>query len=108
MRLKVFVSPEMGENCYFVIDENTKEAIVIDPGDMDEKLCSIVDKEGLDIKAICLTHAHFDHAGQQKNSENIQVHLFLSAKVKRQLQTLLITIFQVCLGSRLLCLMTEF
>lgn len=63
MRLKVFVSPEMGENCYFVIDENTKEAIVIDPGDMDEKLCSIVDKEGLDIKAICLTHAHFDHAG---------------------------------------------
>ncbi len=63
MRLKVFISPDMGENCYFVIDENTNEAIVIDPGAMAEKLCSVVDKEKLNIKAICLTHAHFDHAG---------------------------------------------
>lgn len=63
MRLKVFVSPDMGENCYFVIDEGTNETIVIDPGDMAEKLCGIVDKYELNVKAICLTHAHFDHAG---------------------------------------------
>lgn len=63
MKLKVFVSPEMGENCYFVIDEKTKEAIAIDPGDQADKLCRAVDKEGIDLKAICLTHCHFDHAG---------------------------------------------
>ncbi len=63
MRLKLFVSPDMGENCYFVIDENTNEAIIIDPGAMGDKLCSVIDKEELKIVAICLTHAHFDHAG---------------------------------------------
>ncbi len=63
MRLKVIVSPEMGENCYFVIDENTNEAIVIDPGYDVYKLCRIVDKEKINVNAICLTHCHFDHAG---------------------------------------------
>jgi Zn-dependent hydrolases, including glyoxylases len=63
MKLKLVVSPEMGENCYFVIDENTNEAIVIDPGDQASKLQKIVDDEKLDVKAICLTHCHFDHAG---------------------------------------------
>ncbi|MDO4301725.1 MAG: MBL fold metallo-hydrolase [Clostridia bacterium] len=63
MKLKLFVSPDMGENCYFVIDENTKETIIIDPGAMADKLCSIVDKNEFNVKAICLTHAHFDHAG---------------------------------------------
>lgn len=63
MRLKLFVSPDMGENCYFVIDENTKETIIIDPGAMADKLCGIVDKNEFNVKAICLTHAHFDHAG---------------------------------------------
>lgn len=63
MRLKVIVSPEMGENCYFVIDEQTNDAIVIDPGDEADKLCRTVDKEGIAVKAICLTHCHFDHAG---------------------------------------------
>ncbi len=63
MRLKQFVSPDMGENCYFVIDENTGETVIIDPGAQGEKLCRAIDSEGLDVKAICLTHCHFDHVG---------------------------------------------
>lgn len=63
MRLKLFVSPDMGENCYFIIDEATKETIIIDPGAMADKLCGVVDNNQLIVKAICLTHAHFDHAG---------------------------------------------
>lgn len=63
MRLKLFVSPDMGENCYFVIDENTNEAIVIDPGAMAEKLKNVIKNEKYNIKSICLTHSHFDHAG---------------------------------------------
>lgn len=61
MRLKMIVSPDMEENCYFVIDENTNEAIVIDPGSQPTKLCQIVNNERLNIKAICLTHCHYDH-----------------------------------------------
>ncbi len=63
MRLKQFVSPDMGENCYFVIDEETNKAIVIDPGAQGEKLCSVIDAEEITVVAICLTHCHFDHAG---------------------------------------------
>lgn len=63
MRLKVLISSEMDENCYFVIDENTNEAIIIDPGCEEYKINSVIEKEQLDIKAICLTHSHFDHAG---------------------------------------------
>lgn len=63
MRLKTIVSPDMEENCYFVIDESSNQAIVIDPGAQAEKLCRIADNEGLIIKAICLTHCHYDHVG---------------------------------------------
>lgn len=65
MKLKTIVSPEMGENCYIVIDESTNKAVIIDPGEAGYayKVCNTVEKEGLDIAAICLTHCHFDHAG---------------------------------------------
>lgn len=78
MRLKLFVSPDMGENCYFVIDENTNETIIIDPGAMGEKLCGIVDNNKLKVKAICLTHAHFDHAGAvEKLREHTKAPVFI-------------------------------
>lgn len=78
MRLKVFISPDMGENCYFVIDEKSKESIVIDPGAMADKLCAVVDKECLTVKAICLTHAHFDHAGAaEKLKEHTNAPIFI-------------------------------
>ena len=32
----------MGENCYFVVDESTNKAIVIDPGENGKKLKRIV------------------------------------------------------------------
>jgi len=48
-------------NCYIVWDESTKEAMVIDPGDEPDRVLD--EAEGLDIKHIVLTHAHFDHAG---------------------------------------------
>lgn len=78
MKLKLIVSPEMGENCYFVIDEATNEAIVIDPGDQDWKLCKICDDEKLNIKAVCLTHCHFDHAGAaEKLSRHTNAPIFI-------------------------------
>ncbi len=78
MKLKLIVSPDMGENCYFVTDENTNETIVIDPGAMDYKLCEIADREKFDVKAICLTHCHFDHAGAAKRlKEHTKAPIFI-------------------------------
>ena len=38
MRLMCEISQSMGENCYFVVDESTNKAIVIDPGENGKKL----------------------------------------------------------------------
>jgi hydroxyacylglutathione hydrolase len=50
-------------NCSIFGDEQTGEAIVIDPGDQIEDLLAILEKHKLKVKAIVITHAHIDHIG---------------------------------------------
>ena len=50
-------------NCSIVGDEQTREAMVIDPGDDVELLMELVRKHGLTVKQIVITHAHIDHVG---------------------------------------------
>lgn len=50
-------------NCSIFGDEKTREAIVIDPGDQIEDIQAILNKHGLTVKAIVITHAHIDHIG---------------------------------------------
>src|SRR6266545_6734131 len=50
-------------NCSIVGDETTREAMVIDPGDDIEDVLAIVQKHGLTVKQIIITHAHIDHVG---------------------------------------------
>ena len=57
---KVVVGP-LGCNCYIVADEKAKEAIIIDPGDETEAILGRVERLGLDIKIIFLSHGHVDH-----------------------------------------------
>ena len=57
--MKVFKieTNELGENCYIVSDG--KDAAVIDPGGCAEEI--IKKCEGLSVRAVLLTHGHFDH-----------------------------------------------
>lgn len=50
------------ENCY-VVHANAGEALVIDPGADQEKIEACVEDAGLEVRAILLTHGHFDHIG---------------------------------------------
>lgn len=50
-------------NCYVVWDEDTKNAVVIDPGDQCDDIQAILENEGLTAGLILLTHGHFDHSG---------------------------------------------
>ncbi len=49
-------------NCYLVSDENGVTAL-IDPGAQPEKICSALGESTRAVKAILLTHGHFDHIG---------------------------------------------
>jgi glyoxylase-like metal-dependent hydrolase (beta-lactamase superfamily II) len=50
-------------NCSVIGDEQSHEALVIDPGDEIESVLKLVDKHGLRVKQIIITHAHIDHVG---------------------------------------------
>jgi glyoxylase-like metal-dependent hydrolase (beta-lactamase superfamily II) len=50
-------------NCSIVGDEQTREAMVIDPGDDIEQVLAILQRHGLTVKQIVVTHAHIDHIG---------------------------------------------
>jgi len=50
-------------NCSIVGDEQTREAMVIDPGDDIEDVLAVIQRHGLTVKQIVITHAHIDHIG---------------------------------------------
>lgn len=56
----------MEVNCYFVRNQGSRECVVIDPGDRFKKIKNYIDENDLDVKAILLTHGHYDHIGQTK------------------------------------------
>ncbi len=66
LRVEQYVVGAVQTNCYFVINEDTKEMLFVDPGARAGKLAELVDKEKLNPVAILLTHGHFDHAGGAK------------------------------------------
>jgi glyoxylase-like metal-dependent hydrolase (beta-lactamase superfamily II) len=51
------------ENTYLVIDETSRRAVLIDPGDEPDRLIEMVEQSGATIDAIWLTHGHLDHVG---------------------------------------------
>ena len=50
-------------NCSIFGDEQSREALVVDPGDDIARVLAVVRKHGLTVKAIVITHAHIDHIG---------------------------------------------
>ena len=50
-------------NCSIIGDENTREAMVIDPGDEIEDILEVLRQHNLQVKQIVITHAHIDHVG---------------------------------------------
>jgi len=49
------------ENCWIIGDQQSREAICIDPGDQPDEIVALARDLGVTIKVIANSHAHFDH-----------------------------------------------
>jgi hydroxyacylglutathione hydrolase len=63
LRVETLTVGAFQENAYLVVDESSRRAALIDPGDEAERLLSAVGRGGATLEAIWLTHAHVDHVG---------------------------------------------
>lgn len=63
MILETFSVGPLQCNCTLLADEQTREAIVIDPGDEIARIHRRLAAHGLTLKQIVITHAHIDHIG---------------------------------------------
>ena len=53
----------IGANCYFLINPEAEDCILIDPGDEPDTVIRKLDSLGLTPKYILITHGHPDHVG---------------------------------------------
>ena len=61
MKIEKFVTGIISTNCYLVSNEETRQAVIVDPAAVPRALKETVEREGLRIEAVLLTHGHFDH-----------------------------------------------
>lgn len=82
MKVEVLQAGLLGTNCYILINEDTKECIVVDPGGDGDKIAETLLNDDLKMVAILLTHGHCDHAGgledlKKKNPDAVSYALDL-------------------------------
>ena len=63
MIIKTFVLTAFQQNTRVVFCEETRKAICIDPGEESDELIEYITSNGLELRAIALTHGHLDHVG---------------------------------------------
>lgn len=61
MKVKVMQVGQIGTNCYFLMDPDSRQMAIIDPGDEPELIQEAVEETGMTVKYILLTHGHYDH-----------------------------------------------
>lgn len=74
-------------NCYIIVDDATKEAMVIDPASNSEKIIEMLEILEAKLKYIYLTHCHGDHTGavvdlQNKYGAKVLIHRIESENLR--------------------------
>jgi glyoxylase-like metal-dependent hydrolase (beta-lactamase superfamily II) len=78
MRVITAAAPPFMKNGFLVVCEDTRQAVLIDPGDEVPDLLHAVRSTRADVQAILLTHAHLDHitgVGRAKATLDVPVWL---------------------------------
>jgi hydroxyacylglutathione hydrolase len=58
-------------NCSILGDPETREALVLDPGDNVERILEVLARHSLTVRAIVSTHAHIDHVGGLRRLQQV-------------------------------------
>lgn len=69
MKVYFHIDLEAFSNCYAVINEKSKKAIIIDPSKITEQMIEKIEGENLEISAVLITH---NHAGHIKGLKTLQ------------------------------------
>ena len=64
--IRTFTLGPLENNTYIVVDRESKETAIIDPSIPSQQISTWLDNNGIDLKFILITHAHFDHIGGAK------------------------------------------
>ena len=88
MKIENFVLGPVGTNCYIVSNEETKECFLVDMGACPPELVSHIRNSGLAVKAVLLTHGHFDHImGLDRFLEEFPAPVYACAAEKELLES---------------------
>jgi glyoxylase-like metal-dependent hydrolase (beta-lactamase superfamily II) len=63
MDVRSFTVGPVAENCYVARLDGGDRGLIVDPGDEPERILEAVEKLGIGVDAILVTHCHFDHIG---------------------------------------------
>lgn len=61
MKVGKFVLGPVATNCYIGINGKTNECFIVDPATCPPEFVNYIKNAGLTVKAVLLTHGHFDH-----------------------------------------------
>ncbi|MCI7323343.1 MAG: MBL fold metallo-hydrolase [Lachnospiraceae bacterium] len=87
LKINQYVVGPVQTNCYFAINEDTKELLVIDPGESPKQLAEKIRQEGCTPVAILLTHGHFDHAtGAEELAAEFGIQIYAYETEKETLE----------------------
>ena len=79
LTVKTFVEGPVDANNYLLIDEESKDAVLIDCSSSRSEFVNAVKETGCNLKYILLTHGHFDHIlGVEKFKEIFGVETYVS------------------------------
>ncbi len=79
IKITTFVLGLMRTNTYLVENQSDKTCFLIDPATQSDNIVEYISQQGLNLKAILITHGHFDHIGgahffKEKYGAQIYMH----------------------------------
>ncbi len=78
MNIELIPAALFGANCYVLWDEGEGKALVVDPGPGTAlQVQELLDKSGLELGAVLLTHGHVDHVWDAKAVSGDAVPVFI-------------------------------